>query len=794
MGRLLALVGALIVAVLIAWTVQQPPKPRPASAPAAIFSAERAMADIRAFASRPHPIGSETNHAARDYLLGRMTALGLAPQIHRGVGVRQAPQLPGVLLGGEVENLVGVLPGRDRAAPALTLMAHYDSVPGSSGAADDGAGVASILEIVRVIAAQGRPARDVMVVLTDGEEPGLLGSNAFFRRDPMAKHVGLLINVDARGDAGRVQMFETGSGPGGDVALLRHTVSRPQASSLAVYVYQRMPNDTDFTEARRAGVAGMNYGFLGRQFDYHAASSTAATLDPGTLQDVGDQVLGPARAAAFGPALPAAAPPLTFSQLFGDILLAYPPAAGWLILLAAAGLLAVALARARRIEAFPWTDVARGAGAALFATLGAMTVLHFARRATGADFGYLEQRFLLAEASRWETALLLLGLGFLLAAISEIGRGRRQIAFLPLAAGLAGSLFGGFDPVGLGMGVAASLVALASYGRPVSRAGAWAGALTLGLVLAIAAQALAPTAAFIFAWPVALGALGAAATDLSERRGLPALIVLGLMAAVGVGWLGGYAHQAFLSLDLVELMTLTVAGAALLIWPLAQPAEGAPPERLIGPALIIVGLAVTVAVRVNDPYNARFPEASQVIYQQDQDAGRAWLVSLTPDRPGWSEAVLKSGGGKIAKLKAWPWAGPVDAGPAPVVPEPRPEITLVKQADGTLLLHAAPPAGGRRLVLGLQPDTPAVLVSADGVPVGMALPPGALSRVRWEAAPQGLSLVLRPSGPGKLAVSYSARLDRWPAGLPPLPRRPANVMAFNDSDSAYLTGSRRFAW
>nr|QQZ51290.1 hypothetical protein JKL49_09545 [Phenylobacterium glaciei] len=35
------------------------------------------------------------------------------------------------MIGGVVENLIGVLPGKDRKAPALALMAHYDSVPGS---------------------------------------------------------------------------------------------------------------------------------------------------------------------------------------------------------------------------------------------------------------------------------------------------------------------------------------------------------------------------------------------------------------------------------------------------------------------------------------------------------------------------------------------------------------------------------------------------------------------------------------------------------------------------------------
>lgn len=794
MGRLIALVVALIAAALIAWTVQQPPKPQPASAPAGQFSAGRAFTDIRAFASTPHPIGSAANHAARDYLVGRMAALGLSPQVRPGVGVMQSRWAKGAALGGQVENLVGVLPGRDRAAPAVALMAHYDSVPGSPGSADDAAGVASILEIVRALKTQGPPARDVMVVITDGEEAGLLGAEAFFRADPLARRVGFLINLEARGDAGRVQMFQTGADNGGTIALLRRAAARPQSASLSVFIYEHMPNDTDFSVAKKAGLSGLNFAFTGRQFDYHSPTSTPATMDPGTLQDMGQQVLAATRAAAEAPGLPAKSPNVVYSQLFGDLILAYPPVAGWALLALAAALIAFATVRARRIEAFPRTDILRGAGAGLFAALGAMAVLHFARRATGAGFGFMEQRFLLAQVSRWELALILLALGFLLAAVAEIARGRRQIALLPLAAGLASSLFGGFDPVGLGMGVAAALVAIAAYGRPVSRAGAWAGVLVLGLVVAIAAQALAAPTAFIFAWPLALAALAAALTDMSARRGVAALTILAVAAGIGVGWLGGYAHAAFISLDLVELMAISLVGAAVLVWPLAQPAEGAPPERLVGPALIIIGLAATVAVRVNNPYDARFPQASYLVYQLDQDAGRAWRISGTPDRSAWAEAVLTTGGARITKLRTWMWSKAVDAAPAPVVPAPGPQIALARRPDGRLLLHVAPPPGAREIALGLTPDTPVTMETVEGAPVNMALAPGQMSRLRWDAAPQGFDIVLKPAGPGALVVRYNAKTEGWPAGLPPLPKRPANLMAFGDSDSTYVAGSRRLAW
>jgi len=793
MGRLLALLIALVVGGLIAWTVEQPPKPLPPAAPPTDFSAARAMADVRAIAPRPHPIGADANHAARDYLVHRMSELGLDPQVRRAVAAYATARAPGVILGGEVENIVGVLPGRDRAAPAVALMAHYDSVPASSGAADDAAGVASALEAVRAIKAKGVPARDVMLIITDGEEAGLLGAEAFFKRDPLAKRVGFLINMEARGDAGRAQMFQTGAGNGETVRLLRKTATRPSANSLTVFVYEHMPNDTDFTMSKAVGVGGVNYAFIGRQFDYHSPSSTPATLDPGSLQDIGQQALAIAESAAFAPALPRKTPDMVYSQVLGDLVIAYPPAVGWLILAVSAALIAFGVARARRREAFPRIDILRGLGAGLFAVVGVVTLLHFARRATGASFGYLEQRALLAQANRWELALILLGLGFLLAAAAELARGRRQIALLPLLAGMASSLFGGFDAVGLGMGVVAAVLAIAAYGRPVSRAAAWSGVLTLGLVLALVAQILAPLAAFVIMWPLALAAIGAATTEASARRDAIALTILAGIAALGLGWIGGVAHAGYISLDLVEVLGLPTLLAAIVVWPLAQPAEGAPPERLIGPALIVVGLAVTAIVRFDPPWTPRFPQATYVQYLTDQDTGRAWRIRPRGTQSAWSDSVLGADGGRIQRLALWTSTRPLDAAPARPVAAPAATATLDRAPDGDLALHLAPPPGARYLLARLEANTPTTIVSVGGVPINLAMLPGRPTRLVWNNGPK-VDVVLRPAGPGRLDVRTLATIDAWPATAKPLPPRPATLMPFDRSDTTVVAKSGRFTW
>ncbi|HEY9236283.1 MAG TPA: M20/M25/M40 family metallo-hydrolase, partial [Phenylobacterium sp.] len=361
MGRSIALIICLAVAFVLAWANERTPSPAPANAPATTFSAARAMADVEVMAKEPHPIGSPANAAVRDHLVRRMTALGLSPQVQRTSVLRHRGDLA---VGGVVENVVGVLPGRDRASPAVALMAHYDSVPGSPGAADDAAGTAAALEIVRALKAQGAPARDVVVILTDGEESGLLGAQAFFDQHPLAARIGFVINMEARGGAGRAQMFQTGPDNAGTIALLKKGSVAPAASSLTVFMYEQMPNDTDFSVPRAKNISGLNYAFIGGQFDYHSPTSTPANLDKGSLQHLGQETLAAAREAAFAPALPAKAPNLVYANTFGGHILAYPPAIGWAVLALAAILFAVGIVRARSRGALPWLDMLKGAGAA----------------------------------------------------------------------------------------------------------------------------------------------------------------------------------------------------------------------------------------------------------------------------------------------------------------------------------------------------------------------------------------------------------------------------------------------
>ena len=794
MGRTLALAACLIVAALLAWLGERTPPPSPAQASARAFSAARAFADIAVVARAPHPTGSPANAVVRDHLLRRMGALGLAPtaQVVDSFADHPRADLP-TLVGGRVVNLVGVLPGRDHSLPAVAVMAHYDSVPASPGAADDAAGVAAALETVRALKARGPLRREVVVVLTEGEEQDLLGARAFFARDPLARRVGFVVNMEARGGGGRARMFQTGPRNGETIGLFRRAVDAPSASSLAVYLYERMPNDTDFSIARAKGLPGLNFAFVGRQFDYHSASSTPAALDLGSVQDMGAQVLAVTAAAADAATLPRPAPDWAFSQVPGGPLAGYPADLGWIVLSLAAILVVLAIRRARP-AAIVGADIVRGAGAGGFLLLGGACVLHAARRASGAGFGFLEQHWLLAQSDRFETALMLLGVGVLLYAAAELARGRRGIAGFALAAGIAGAVFGQFEPLSLGLGAAALLMALIVFRRPAAVPGAWLGLLATAFAAALGLQIAAAPAAPIVAWPLLLAAALAAASALWTRRPWPIWIVTAAGAAIGLGWLGGLAHGLYLGLDAPELLALVVWLAAVVVWPLAQPDKDVAGTPFAAIFVLAGGIGLLALVRIDAPWSPRHPQASQVVYHQDLATGEAFRVSATPDAPGWVDAVLVADDGGV-RTRAVPlvFDRPVDAAPAQPIVAAAPRFTLSRGADGRLTLAVAPPPGAARLDLEIASNVVLDQAQAAGLESTIAPRPDRPIRVLW-TGDTGYVLSFRSPGAGALVVRYAAVTPGWPAEAKPLPPRPADVMPFGISDSTVVTDVERLTW
>jgi hypothetical protein len=73
-------------------------------------------------------------------------------------------------------------------------------------------------------------------------------------------------------------------------------VPRYAASSLYAEIYKYLPNDTDMTPFLAAGITGYNFAFIGNAAQYHTPLDRRENIDPRTLQQHGDNLLGVADA------------------------------------------------------------------------------------------------------------------------------------------------------------------------------------------------------------------------------------------------------------------------------------------------------------------------------------------------------------------------------------------------------------------------------------------------------------------------------------------------------------------
>ncbi len=289
--RVIGLALLLVLSVQVAVFVQlRGPRPKPTDAPLDAFSATRAFAVLQRLLGdqAPHPTGSDANTRVRERLVKEMEQLGLdveVQQFARGPDPRRT-----------LYNVLARLPNTSSAVQPLVLATHYDSVPAGPGAADAGSCVAALLETARALQRGGPYKRPIYLLITDGEEAGLLGASAFVGVHELSQEKPFVLNFEARGASGPSIMFETHRGNLATARLLARSLPRPSVTgSSFVTVYRLLPNDTDFTVFQRAGWTGMNFSFIGDAHRYHTPQDNLENLSLRSLQHHGENALTLAR-------------------------------------------------------------------------------------------------------------------------------------------------------------------------------------------------------------------------------------------------------------------------------------------------------------------------------------------------------------------------------------------------------------------------------------------------------------------------------------------------------------------
>jgi len=748
--------GLLVLCALLVRRASEPPDPVPASAPATAFSAERAFSHVREIAQRPHPTGSADNARVRDYVLGQLHALGLEPQVQEATGV--GTRYP---VAGHIRNILARVPGRTPGGPAVVLMAHYDGVGGGPAAGDDAAGTAAVLETVRALRAGPPLAHDIMVVITDGEEAGLLGAAAFVREHPWAKDVGVTLNFEARGTSGRSYMFETGAGNLDVARMLRHA-GDVSATSLSVTVYRSLPNDTDLSEMAPLGKPALNFAFADGVERYHTAHDDVFYLDQGSLQHHGSQMLTLARAFGDGP-LPR---PVTGDAVFFDMplvgLIVYPES--WVLPIAIIGLLLVVAAVVQLArDGTRWVrDVTLGAAGTIVSTCAA----------AGVALGVGNLIVRTHDSMGWGGAPMFRGV---------------YTAVLALIA------------------LAIALGFWALVRRWATAPGAHVGALVVWAILTLVVSLRLPGVSFMFAWPLIAGLLATRLTSSAARGTASPERPTWTAGSDVLLWIATAVAAAIIVSTVFALSTILLgavgpgaiaAGAlvSLLAWLLAPQMEALGGRRwaAAGAALIAAAFATAIGMATVRSSPAH-PTPLTIAYAFDADSANAWLAVRGPTAralaggqprpapPTWLGRLLGRGT-SVAYASAFP------------VSTPQPTASVLWDSTS---------GSERRLMIGVLAPTatetidmralgaPVIRSSIDGRPIDPSRYRRGASSGGWALQysappPTGIRLGLTVPAGSRVSLDLLTRTPGVPPfetlHVPPLPPRLPDVVTIQTGD------------
>lgn len=581
--------AVMVGAAILASTRTGLPDPVPANAADSAFSSARAMTTLIEIARAPHPPGAPEHARVRRYLVDRLEELGLETEIQTVQSMRQDGAF---VRTGTMRNIIARLPGTNSTG-TLLLTAHYDGREHSHGAGDDGAGVVAILEAVRASRALGPLENDVVVLLTDGEELGLLGARAFVDEHPLMGDVSLAISFEMRGGGGPSIMFETRGDNGWMIRELEQFDPHPFANSMSYEVYQRMPNDTDFTPFREAGIQGMNFAAIDNAHVYHQSYDRPENVSERTIQHHGIRALSALRHLGTIDISETSAPNVVYFSVPVLGLIVYDHFVIWVL----SGLIALVLAMGTLLSVRRGARPGRIAGAALLSLLtgglsaaASIGVLELVTR-YHAEFGTLHGSAIHSEG--WYL-LAIAGAAFtIVVTVSILARRWFHLSELALGALILPAV------AAIGIGFAAPLAAM-NLQWPV---------LVSGLAL-LAAAALGPRVQ---------APVGAMVTAIAA-----AVVLLIMTPVVELLWLA-------LSIRIAVVLSIVIAIAVQLCLPVLDNLRH--PNDWWSPALgiFVTALGLGLGVLSARP-NLERPAPSTLLYAYEHGSGAAsWVTDPSED-------------------------------------------------------------------------------------------------------------------------------------------------------------------
>ncbi len=565
---------------------------------------------------------------------------------------------------GTAQNIAVRLEGR-QSTGTLLVMAHYDSVPTGPGAADDGAGTAAMLEILRGLKSTPPLMNDVVAVFTDGEEAGFVGAQAFLDEHPWAKQVRLALALDFSGDCGPAVLFGVTHPNGWLIREFRNAATRARASSL---VDAFLPSESvpgDIWPYQHVGIPGTMVSNFGCDAGYHTMADSAENIDQRSIQHPGGAALALIR--HFGNmGLKGRATDDVVYFMFLHLLLYYP------------------------------TRWVKPLGALTLTALLAVLALGLGRKRLTIGRCLLSLLF-------WVVACL--------AAFLLVG----GIWWAMKAAGLAKPIFLTFyngPAFGVALLLLGSAIILGSYALFRNRLcpdPLAAGGLLYYTAFLIFTSFAAQGGTYLFLWPLFLGVIAVGGLLLAPPGALTArFVALALAVPITILLVDHIAFNLLGSAGDLQAAVSTI-GAGLLLALLAPELEVLT-DRTCWTIPLVAGLAGLIALGFavhGSRYDPRHPRADSIAYWLDSDAGKAAWLSFDKAPDAWTSQFLRGTPertkfgrlGLLAQL-------PVTKVEAPALKLPTPEVTVLGDStDGqsrTLRLRIVSRRQARRVWVEVQ--------------------------------------------------------------------------------------------
>lgn len=257
-----------------------------------------------------HP---EANRKALEYIVSQVEACGAVCEdtLDRPAYLVQdyvAPDHEGRYQNWYLSNVIVHIPANaeEKSGDAVMFMGHFDSVPMGEGSSDDGVACAVMLEAIRYYTEKLQNGfvmkNDLLFCFVNGEEYGLYGSKAFMGAEgyeeyaftgfgDVTERIRFGTNLESRGTAGTLIMFETAANNYNTVKLFSEINRSIFTCSIATKVYETMPNSTDFTSFKDA-YQGINVANILGGEDYHTQNDEPKNVGASYLSQQAELVDG----------------------------------------------------------------------------------------------------------------------------------------------------------------------------------------------------------------------------------------------------------------------------------------------------------------------------------------------------------------------------------------------------------------------------------------------------------------------------------------------------------------------